>query len=229
LKTNRDRHEQVVSLLNKLLEPSAELLPKPTEDEYLFRIGGADLPFQALSDGFRAYVGWIADLLYHLSMGASTSVQLLENRGVVLIDEVDLHLHPEWQQRVIPTLARALPNLQFILTSHSPLVVGTLRGASLFVLESESSEGVGRSRLRRSTEEVYGLSADQILTSGNFGLASARDPGFTAQLQVQAQAASEGDPEAGIQFMRLMTLGGGAEENPSPAAPESVTSLPKKR
>ncbi len=208
--TDPDRHQQVFSLLNKLLAPHVELLHSG-EIESLFRIDGADLPFQALSDGYRAYIGWIADLLYHLSMGAASGIQLLDRRGVVLIDEVDLYLHPEWQQRVIPTMARALPNLQFILTSHSPLVVGTLRGASVFVLESERLQGVGRSRLRRSAEEVYGLSADQILTSGSFGLASTRDPRFTAQLQAQAQAAGEGDPEAAIQFMRLMTLGGGAE------------------
>jgi len=89
-------------------------------------------------------------------------------RGVVLIDEVDLHLHPEWQQQVIPTLARALPNLQFVLTSHSPLVVGTLRGANVFVLETELADGVRRTLLRPSDEEVYGLSSDQILTSGHF-------------------------------------------------------------
>lgn len=208
---NPGRHSQVISLLNELLEPHAELLPEPVGEEYLFRIGGADLPFPALSDGYRAYVGWIADLLYHVCMGAPSGRKLIENRGVVLVDEVDLHLHPEWQQRAIPTLARALPNLQFVLTSHSPLVVGTLRRANVFVLEAEVSDDVHRSRLRPSDEEVYGLSSDQILTSGNFGLASARNPEFTTHLQTQARAASEGDPGAALQFMRLMALGAAAE------------------
>jgi hypothetical protein len=89
-------------------------------------------------------------------------------------------------------------------------VVGTLRGANVFVLETEAADEIRCSRLRPSDEEVYGLSADQILTSGHFGLASSRAPQFAAQLQTQARAASEGDPDAALQFMRLMALGAGA-------------------
>lgn len=214
-----ERHAQVVALLNELLAPHVRLLPDPVDDEYLFCIGGAELPLQALSDGYRAYVGWIADLLYHVSVAAPSGLELVESRGVVLVDEVDLHLHPEWQQRVIPTVARALPNLQFIFTSHSPLLVGTLRGANVFVLETEEVDGVKQSRLHTSDEEVYGLSADQILTSGHFGLASARDPQFTSTLETQARAARDGDADAALQFMRLMALGAAAEE--SPALPPS--------
>ena len=209
-----ERHDQVLSLLNDLLEPNAKVIPQlgPSSWEYLFHIGGADLPMQALSDGYRAYVGWVADLLYHLSMGSPSGTSLAKNRGVVLVDEVDLHLHPEWQQRVIPTLARVFPRLQFVLTSHSPLLVGTVHGSNVFVLETEEKEGVRKSILRPSEEEVYGLSADQILTSGHFGLASARNPEFASHLQTQAHAASQGDPEAAIQLMRLMALGAAAEE-----------------
>ncbi|MFY9823376.1 MAG: AAA family ATPase [Thermoanaerobaculia bacterium] len=222
------RYPQVVSLLNELLAPHAEFLPEPVGDEYLFHIGGADLPLQALSDGYRAYVGWIADLLYHVCLAAPSDRKLVENRGVVLVDEVDLHLHPEWQQRVIPTLARALPKLQFVLTSHSPLVVGTLRGANVFVLETEETDGIRRSRLHPSDEEVYGLSADQILTSGHFGLASARDPEFASRLETQAHAAREGDADAALHFMRLMALGAAGEENPT-TTPSPPISPPKPR
>ncbi len=207
------RHEEAIHLLNLLLQPHAELQPEPIDDEYLFSTGGVSLPFQALSDGYRAYVGWVADLLYHLCTGTPRGWELAENRGVVLVDEVDLHLHPEWQQRVIPTVAHALPNLQFIFTSHSPLLVGTVHGSNLFVLENGD--------IRPSDEEVYGLSSDQILTSGHFGLSSARDPEFTSRLETQALAAREGDSEAALHFMRLMALGAAAGEDPPP--PTSVT------
>jgi AAA domain, putative AbiEii toxin, Type IV TA system/AAA domain len=217
---NPGRHKQVISLLNLLLEPHAKVLADPVDGEYLFCLDGPALPFQALSDGYRAYIGWIADLLYHVCMGAPSGKKLVDNRGVVLVDEVDLHLHPEWQQRVIPALSKALPRLQFVLTSHSPLVVGTLHGENVFVLDTVRAKEQSHSRLRPSQEEVYGLSADQILTSGHFGLASARAPEFTAQLQTQARAASGGDPEAALQFMRLMALGAGAEEElPAPSPP----------
>lgn len=221
-----DRHSQVIQLLNELLAPHAELNPEPLDNEYVFRIGGADVPLQALSDGYRAYVGWIADLLYHVCMGAPSGLKLVENRGVVMVDEVDLHLHPEWQQRVIPTLARVFPRLQFVLTSHSPLLVGTVHGSNVFVLETEEKEDIRKSLLRPSEEEVYGLSADQILTSGHFGLASARNPEFASHLQTQAHAASEGDPEAAIHFMRLMALGAAAEEGPAQPEPMGAGKTP---
>lgn len=215
-----DRHSEIVALLDALLAPHAKIspnVPREPGEDYLFLVAGAEVPFGALSDGYRAYVGWIADLLYHLSRGAPRDEPLVENRGVVLVDEVDLHLHPEWQQQVIPTVARALPNLQFIFTSHSPLVAGTVHGANLFVLDTVTTDGVSQSRLRPAGEEVFGLSADQILTSGTFGLASARNPDFTLRLQSQAQAASRGDPDAAVQFMRLISLGAAAEETSAPS------------
>jgi hypothetical protein len=230
-----DLHDEVVALADRLLEPHARLVV--AGDEYLFEVGGSTLPFEALSDGYRAYIGWVADLLYHLSGGrgalSAEATQrrpwvqpLLESRGIVLVDEIDLHLHPEWQQRVIPSLARTLPNLQFVFTSHSPLVVGTLWRTNVFVLETEQAAGITVSRIRPSDEECYGLSADQILTSGHFGLASARNEEFAARLTRQVKVAQEGDPEAAIRFMRLMALGGAAVVEPATPSRDEPTAAP---
>lgn len=59
----------------------------------------------------------------------------LETEGVVLIDEVDLHLHPGWQQRILPDLTRTFPNVQFIVTTHSPQEVSTVLPQSLRVID----------------------------------------------------------------------------------------------
>jgi hypothetical protein len=166
----------------------------------------------ALSDGYRAFIGWISDLLYHVCMGAPAGAKLVDGHGIVLIDEVDLHLHPEWQRHVIPTLARALPNLQLIMTSHSPIVVGTLYQRNVVVLES----GQNATQLCPATEEVYGRSADQILTSGHFGLSSARNEEFVGRLTKTAHDARS-DPEAALTFLRMMALGGAADPQRPPA------------
>lgn len=207
---NPGRHKQVVHLLNKLLAPHAELLADPVDGEYLFRVGGSDLPFAALSDGYRGYISWITDLLYHICTGAPSGHRIDENRGVVLVDEVDLHLHPEWQREVIPTLARTLPRLQFVFTSHSPLVAGTVWRENVVILDAHEADGVRATALVPSREEVYGLSADQILTSGHFGLRSPRNEAMLGTLTSSARAAQSGDPGAALRFMRLMTLGGAA-------------------
>lgn len=203
-----ERQAEVVKLLSALLAPHVSLVPEPEDDEYLFRLGGSALPFRTLSDGYRAYIGWVADLLHHMCTGLAPGTPLAERTGIVLVDEVDLHLHPEWQQRVIPTVARALPRMQFIFTSHSPLLVGTLHRANVLVLEAHELAGVRTSRVRPAEQEVYGLSADQLLTSGAFGLASARPEAFARLLRDTAQTAQAGDTDAALRLMRLMTLGG---------------------
>ena len=148
-----ERHSQAIQLLNDLLAPHAELSPEPSGEEYVFRIGGADVPL-------RGFVGRLPRLrrLGHRPPlppfhGVSERAEAVGDPGVVLVDEVDLHLHPEWQQRVIPTLARVFPRLQFIFTSHSPLLVGTVHGTNVFG-ETEETEGIRKSILRPSEEEA---------------------------------------------------------------------------
>lgn len=94
------------------------------------------LPVSLLSDGVRAMVSMVADLAWRCSklnphLGAQAPV---ETTGVVAIDEVDMHLHPDWQQKIISDLQRAFPKLQFIVTTHSPQVISTVEDDCLRIL-----------------------------------------------------------------------------------------------
>jgi hypothetical protein len=204
---NPGRHRQVVNLMNRILDRRAVLHSEAVDGEYLFDFNGSRLPFHALSDGYRAFIGWVADLLYHVCMGAPSGAKLVETRGVVLVDEVDLHLHPEWQARVVGSIANALPAMQFILTSHSPLVVGTLWSRNLRVVRWTEGRTAPCTVVEGPSEEVYGKSADQLLTSRDFGLGSARTPEFATQLNKAAKAT---DLEGTLRFMRLLSHGGAA-------------------
>lgn len=81
------------------------------------------LPATALSDGYQSMLAWIADLLGHAFLEHGTGAQPADLRGIVLLDEIDLHLHPHWQRRIVPLLRYVFPHVQFIVTTHSPLVV----------------------------------------------------------------------------------------------------------
>ncbi len=94
------------------------------------------LPMSLLSDGVRAMVSLVSDLAWrcaklnpHLGIKAP-----LETPGLVLIDEVDMHLHPDWQQTVLTSLHAAFPKVQFIVTTHSPQVISTVRTESIRIL-----------------------------------------------------------------------------------------------
>ena len=88
-----------------------------------------ELPVSLLSDGIRNMIGMVADIAFRAAklnphLGARAA---LETSGIVLIDEVDMHLHPEWQQVVLQGLTSAFPRVQFIVTTHSPQVLSTVR------------------------------------------------------------------------------------------------------
>lgn len=99
------------------------------------------LPVEQLSDGIRNMIGMVADIAFRATklnghLGAAAARQ---TPGIVLIDEVDMHLHPEWQQSVIPSLTAAFPLLQFIVTTHSPQVLSTVDARCVRVIVHEPS------------------------------------------------------------------------------------------
>lgn len=100
----------------------------------------AALPLDLLSDGVRAMITLVADLALRCVRlnGHLKEKAPLKTPGIVLIDEVDLHLHPAWQQRVIASLRAAFPLVQFIVSTHSPQVLSTVRSENIRVVFQDS-------------------------------------------------------------------------------------------
>jgi len=99
------------------------------------------LPISLLSDGVRAMISLSADMAFRCTRlnGHFKEKASLMTEGIVLIDEVDLHLHPAWQQQVISSLRRAFPKIQFILSTHSPQVLTTVNSAQIRVIYKDDS------------------------------------------------------------------------------------------
>jgi hypothetical protein len=208
LKTaNPGRYTQVVHLINRLLGPGHYTFTERLEGgDYLFERGGLQVPFQAMSDGHRAFVGWVADLLYHVCYGCPSGEKLVDNAGIVLVDEIDLHLHPTWQMRAIPTIAAALPNMQFVFTSHSPLVAGSLEWMNIVALKTndKTNRTVARRLLR---ENIHGLDADQILLTDFFGMQTTMAPEKQKQLDALSDRVQAGDRDAPLRLIQQLAQG----------------------
>lgn len=106
------------------------------------RVGGPWLPFRKLSDGTRNMFGMVADLAMRCArlnphFGAEATEK---TSGVVLVDELDLHLHPRWQRRIVADLRAAFPRVQFIATTHSPSILQSLHGGALISLDGKVPE-----------------------------------------------------------------------------------------
>jgi hypothetical protein len=163
------RRKEAIGMIASILPEQLGFEGEFDEDEgqYVFAFEGHPTPFAVLSDGYKAFVGWVGDLIGSLCDVAPPGVPLSQISGVVLIDEIDLHLHPSWQRTVVTTLSTAFPRLQFIMTSHSPLVANTVRKENIFLTDTASD---GSATIKQIDEHVYGRTADQLLLSSYFGL-----------------------------------------------------------
>lgn len=93
---------------------------------------GTNLQIDQLSGGYKAVLSVIADIAKRLSMANPDSVNPLEEEAVILIDELELHLHPKWQKEIVDDLKRTFPNCQFIISTHSPFIIQSLNAEELF-------------------------------------------------------------------------------------------------
>ena len=114
------------------------------------------LPTRLLSDGIKGVLGLVADIAYRMAL---LNPQLLhrinETPGVVLIDEIDMHLHPSWQKTIINDLKDAFPNVQFIFTTHSPSILSNVYQEHILILDEY--------KVYHPTDKTYGRDVDSIL------------------------------------------------------------------
>ena len=147
-------------------------------------------PFNNLSDGYRNMIAMVGDIAWkavqlnpHLGTKAPA-----ETPGIVLIDELDLHLHPTWQRRVIEDLRRTFPKIQFICTTHSPFLIQSAHAGEVIGLDMDvaSEDYVGAS-LEDIVEEVQGTKQPQM------SLASKRLAEATEKYALALRANGKGD------------------------------------
>jgi energy-coupling factor transporter ATP-binding protein EcfA2 len=104
----------------------------------LFETPDGEVPLEQLSDGYQNAAGWVGDLIYNVQSIFSNFADPLSARGLLLIDELDLHLHPLWQRTLRSFLDERLPNFQIVATTHSPLSVQQAGAGELFALRRDA-------------------------------------------------------------------------------------------
>ncbi len=178
--------ELVISLLNDEFLPNEIRVKRVDSDGlWLKDRNGVELSWGEMSDGYRTALALLADILRHLInhyglddlTARDTEGKLFITRsGVVLIDEIDAHLHPEWQREIGFWLKKRFPNIQFIVTSHSPLICQAADPNGLFVLPEPGSDEPARALTPEEYQEVISSRPDTILRSAAFGLQNTRSP-----------------------------------------------------
>jgi uncharacterized protein (TIGR02646 family) len=144
---------------------------RPGRHRIFVRMYGEKAFLHELSDGYQSVVAMAADVLSVLLPVWKERVDSAE--GVVLIDELDAHLHPVWRMQIVRTLRACFPHVQFITTSHDPLCLKGLTTGEIIVLCRNRR---GTVVAREDLPSPAGMSADQLLTSEHFGLGSTIEP-----------------------------------------------------
>ena len=132
-----------------------------------------EVPIESVSQGTISLLGWIGVLMQRLYEVYCHANRPIEQSALVLIDEIDAHMHPAWQLRLVPLLRDIFPKVQFIATTHSPLVVCNVGDGAVFRVERD---GPSRSpTARRQQKSPAGMGVDGMLTSDYFGLPTQLD------------------------------------------------------
>jgi len=145
------------------------------------------VPLRQLGYGYQTLVTWVADLANRMAERYPNSPNPLHEPAVVLVDEIDLHLHPKWQRKLMSFLTGRFPNVQFIATAHSPLVAQAAADANLAVLRREGDHVV----IDNDLGHIRNWRIDQILTSDLFGLETARPPQIEDKLRERGKLLSK--------------------------------------
>ncbi len=131
-----------------------------------------EVPMESMSQGTISLIGWVGILLQRLYEVFDDRLDLSGQYALVLIDEIDAHMHPEWQNNLVSKLSKFFPNVQFVATTHSPLIVGGLPAEQVFRFVREEEGEI--TQLEVEPEMTMGR-ADQILTGALFGLPTTFD------------------------------------------------------
>ncbi|MDM8563773.1 AAA family ATPase [Candidatus Marithioploca araucensis] len=129
------------------------------------KINGQALEFEVLPDGLKSIISWLSDLFMRMDrIPWIDDCSILERRFILFLDEIEIHLHPIWQRKILPVIQKLFPNAQIFVSSHSPFIVASVSDAYVYKFRLEN----GLSRLETIEESKagssYSLVLDEIFT-----------------------------------------------------------------
>ena len=172
----KKRLSQIIEVLKKVLPEITDIQIAPADEDYPRPRAKFSTPYgwvhlSSLGLGYRTTISWMVDLVVRLFDRYPDSEDPLAEPAIVLVDEIDLHMHPQWQRTIMEFLTERFPNTQFIVTAHSPLVVQAAQDANIVLLRREGDRVI----IDNNPEIIDNWRVDQVLTSV-FEIPSARPP-----------------------------------------------------
>jgi len=171
-------------------------------DEIYVHINEKKININQLSDGQRTFLGIVADLTYRLLVLNPNLENPLNGQGIVLIDEIELHLHPKWQQQILINLTKIFPNIQFIVTTHSPQVLSTVYKRQIRQLIELDNDDYD---VQQPELQTRGVMSSDILERimGTYSIPDVKESNDLNKLQQYIQEDKYNTPEAELLYDSL--------------------------
>ncbi|MFN5849507.1 MAG: AAA family ATPase, partial [Chitinophagales bacterium] len=173
---NKEGANKIRFAINRLIE----CINNFTNNDYTikietnpWRIGisycGSILEFDVLPDGLRSILSWLGDLLMRLDAipWEENSISITEQNIILFLDEIEVHLHPTWQDKILPLLKEILPNAQIFITTHSPFILNSIDNAKIYMLNNENCETRLEKIVLSETGDSYQYVYENILYTKN--------------------------------------------------------------
>ncbi len=226
----RETLDTVLKLFNYDFFQSEIEVETVTSDGLMLRHpNGPTLPLEQMSDGYRSAIAMLIDIVRQLmdvygpdGFALSNNMRI-EHTGVVLVDEIDAHLHPSWQRAIGEWFKKILPNMQFIVTSHSPLICQAASDMGIYHLPAPDSDMAPFQLAALDYQRVIAGRPNEIYLSPAFGLShtwspkavSARDQYARLQAQKQVRTLNQAEIQTERQLSLFVFPQSKDEEDPS--------------
>lgn len=174
-KLAKTQFEYAKSALNRVLPNGVSFHSVNQDGRILFSINGQQVPTLSLSDGYRSVLAFAGELIWRLVCAFPDSPDPLSESGVVLIDEIDIHLHPTWQRSLPKTLRTLFPNIQFIVTTHSPFIAAGA-GDDAITYRIAAANETDTKVEAKEVKNVAFMTVEAVLKSDAFELVSTYSP-----------------------------------------------------
>jgi AAA15 family ATPase/GTPase len=173
---NIESAQKYRAALNLFIESINDL----TNNEYTIKVetnpwkvgityNGKMLEFDVLPDGLRSIMSWLGDLLMRLDEipWEDKSLPITEQNIILFLDEIEVHLHPTWQYKILPLVKNLLPNAQIFVSTHSPFIINSIDNAKIYVLENKDCVTSLTETILSDTGNSYGYIYEHILKAKN--------------------------------------------------------------
>ncbi|MBK7504841.1 MAG: AAA family ATPase [Bacteroidetes bacterium] len=153
--------EKLIKCINDLTNGSYQIKVETNPLTVKTEFCGISLEFDVLPDGLRSILSWLGDLLMRLDAipWENKSIPITEQKIFLFLDEIEVHLHPTWQYKILGIINNLLPNAQIFISTHSPFIINSIDNAKIYLLENVNC----KSKLKEVIKSQTGWSIQFVL------------------------------------------------------------------